>query len=195
MSCNHLVAATKIQAFYSSVEGTLNVSAEVTFGPGNYGIEICRSLLDSPQTPKPAFLVSAPPPSSIQPQLVYTATVSESFALDKAPTTILVYSAGVDAPVRSEIPVGNAPSRALPAGTAAAAPAPVAALPIVAKEATGWSRTYEYHEALAAAVAQLHAAGGVGNRDVGLAATVVATGVHIGGFTANRGLYVTLRVG
>ena len=200
MSCNHLVPATKIHAFYSSEHKTLTVSAEVTFGPGNFGIEICRSLLDAPKTPTPAFLISAPPPSGIQPQYIITRTISESFPVDAAPRSVLVYSAGADGPTKSEIAVSDvppapvAPPVARAATTPAATPAgaPVPALPIV-EEATGWSRTYDYDEAFAAALTSLRAGAGFGNPDVGLRATVVATGVQVGGFTAFHGLFVTLR--
>ncbi len=192
MSTDHLVPATKIQAFYSPERRTLTVSAEVTFGPGDYGIQIYRSMIDPTGGKTPVFVIAAPAPKGVQPQYIFTTRISESFACDAPPKTIVVYSEGVDGPLRTEVPVGDAPVTpvASPAASAAA-PASTAAV----KEATGWSITYDFSEALADAITKLSAAVGVENPDVGLHAVVVATGVQVGGFTANRGLFITLKAG
>jgi hypothetical protein len=195
MSCSHLVPAKNIHAFYSTVQNTLTVTAEVTFGPGNFDIQICRSLIDPAVSPTPAFVVSAPAPTGVQPDYVVVRTISASFPLAKPPKTILVYAAGVDGPSKTEVNVADTPAAAAPAagaaapGNAAKAPAGNAA-PITV---TGWSRSFHYDDALADAVRQLRDAVGVVNPDVGTNATVIETGVAVGGFRVHTGLYVTLK--
>jgi predicted cobalt transporter CbtA len=194
MSCHHLVPATDVSAFYTAATSTLTVVAQVTFGPGNFGIEICRSLIDPFDAPIPAFVIAAPAPTGVQPDFITTRTISESFLMKKAPATIAVYSAGVDGPAKTEVRVGDLPATTPTAkSNTAAAPAPAAGAPVGSQDATGWSPAFDYHAALADAIMKLKAAVGFTNPDIGLRATVVATGVQVGGFTVNRGLYVTLR--
>lgn len=196
MSCAHLVPAQKLQAFYSKAQGTLTISAEVTIGPGNYGAHICRSILDAPVAPTPSFVVSAPAPHGVQPDYVVVRTLSESFPYAQPPATVVVYSAGVDAPVRTEVRVSDtpAPSKA----SAATSPVDRAATPAAAPAAAprtviGWSRDYDYDAALADAISQLRQVVGTLNPDVGVNATVIDMGVALGGFRANTGLYIKLQ--
>jgi hypothetical protein len=189
MSCSHLLPAKEIQAYYSKSQRTLTLFAEVTVGPGDYGAQICRSLIDVPESPTPSFVVSAPAPSGIQPQYMRAITISESFAFEKPPASVFVYSAGIDAPEKTEVKVGDVP----PPAPHVAAPARAPASAPTMKSVTGWSRSYHYHEALADAVRQLTAGVPMPNPDVGLNAKVVETGVAVGGFRANTGLYITLQ--
>ena len=196
MGCSHLIPGTKISAFYSTTQKTLTVSAEVTLRPNDYGAEICRNVLEPVVTPVPSFVIAAPAPRGIQPDYIAVRRISHSFAFDKAPATIAVYSAGVDAPARTEISVGDVPP-AHPPLPAPGAPKPLAEEPkdnvSAPRTVTGWSTAFNYDEALADAVQQLSGPLGIMNPDVGADAMVVESGVAIGGYRAKRGLYVTLR--
>jgi hypothetical protein len=193
MSCNHLVPARNVQAFFSTAQSTLTVSAEVTLGPGNYGSEICRNIIDPLFAQTPSFVVGAPPPSGIQPDYAVVKTISASFPCDKPPMKIFVYAAGIDGPERTEVAVSDAP---LGGPQRAVTPAPTGPAPGKAaapRSVTGWSRSFDYDDALADALRQLQALFGSIHPDIGVNATVVETGVALGGFRAKTGLYIKLQ--
>jgi hypothetical protein len=168
----------------------LTVSATVTFAPGHYGIEICRSVIDPAVTDEPAFTIAAPKPSTIQPDHVYRATICSTFVFAEMPKNIIVYFADGTQVARRKVAVtAGSPPTTRPAEAVTATLARVS----LGREATGWSRTYDFDEALADAVSQLRGGPGSVASEVGFSAKVADLGIEIGGLRANTGLYVTLR--
>src|SRR4051812_3943685 len=65
MTCSHLVSANDVHAFYSLFDKTLTIAASVTLQPGDYEVQICRSIIDRPESLEPEFTIAAPKPSGV----------------------------------------------------------------------------------------------------------------------------------
>ncbi len=196
--CSRLFPADNINAFYSTVEKALVISAEVTINPFADRVQICRNPLEM-LLPAPAaheYMIVGTTRTGIHPDLVAKHTITASFLLDATPAKVAVYSMGIDNPARVEVPVVGTPS--LPQASTPAQPstvlpqtsAPVTGAPV---EATGWSQDFVLQDALSNAVTQLRDAAGFRNPDIGLPFEVVAIGGRIGGFTLHTGLSVTVK--
>jgi len=85
-------------------------------------VHICPNPIALPLAHE--FLVAGTTRSGIHPDLVIKRRVSFSFPSDLTPKSVIVYSAGIDAPVRQEVPVAQVESAAkLPAVDPATDPA------------------------------------------------------------------------
>jgi hypothetical protein len=93
--------------------------------------------------------------------------------MDATPEKVAVYSMGINNPERVEVPVGPAvpavgaqpaQSPAVESGAPQMSPGPTG----VPVEGTGWSTDFVLQDALTNAVAELRAAAGFRNPDVGL---------------------------
>jgi hypothetical protein len=122
-------------------------------------------------------------------------TITASFPCDKPPMKVFVYAAGIDGPERTEVFVSDAPVPGPPKPASTPAPSTTGSnrAPAAPRSVTGWSRSFDYDDALADALRQLQAVVGSINPDLGVNATVVETGVALGGFRAKTGLYVKLQ--
>jgi hypothetical protein len=194
IECCRLFPADKINAFYSTANKALVISAEVTINPYSDRVQICRNPLEQ-LLPAPAvheYMVAGTTQPGLHPDLVVKRTISASFPMDATPAKVAVYSMGVDNPARAEISVGSQPTQtSAPAQTRAA---PQTGAPATGSvEATGWSKDFVLQDALSNAVTQLRAAAGFRNPDIGLGFEVVAIGGQVGGFTLNTGVYVKVK--
>jgi hypothetical protein len=201
--CGRLFHAENIKAFYSTAHKALVLSAEVTINPYSDSVRICRNplerLLPAPEVHE--YIVVGTTRPGIHPDLVVNRTISASFPMDATPAKVAVYSMGIDNPERVEVSVGTEvpvvstqPPQTSPSAQASTAPqsAPTTG---AAVEATGWSSDFVLQDALSNAVAELRAAAGFRNPDIGLHFEVVTIGGQVGGFTLHTGVFVTVKAG
>jgi hypothetical protein len=182
-NCSSLFRADNISAFYSTAQKALIISAQVTINPYSDCVQICRNPLEL-LLPPPAvreYMVVGTTRPGIHPDLVVIRTISAAFSMDATPEKVAVYSMGTDDPSRVEVNVGLPPQQPS---------APTTGAPV---QATGWSTNFVLQEALSNAVAELRAAAGFRNPDIGLGFEVVTIGGQVGGFTLHTGVSVTVK--
>jgi hypothetical protein len=192
----HLIEASGVRAIYSPATRSVTISASVRFPPGDHGIEIRRGIVDPVDGGAPAFAIGARKAITVRSELTSSTTIEATFPLSGAPGKVIVYSAGPAGPLRQEVPVadGAGPVRSTrstipPEGKGAIARCGAR----LGVEATGWSRSFSYHEALGDAIEKLRAGLAGAEREAGFSATVVDMGIQVGGVRTHGGLYVTLR--
>jgi hypothetical protein len=109
--CERLVRADKINAFYSTAQKALVISADVVFNPSSDHVQICRNPLEG-VSPAPAmheYMVVGTVREGIYPDLIAKHTICASFPMDATPETIVVYSMGTDKPAKKEVSVVTQP--------------------------------------------------------------------------------------
>jgi hypothetical protein len=144
-----LFRANKIYAYYVSAQKHVVISADVIVNPVADDVHICPNPVAMP--PAREFIVAGTTKPGIQPMLVTVRRVSTSFLSDLTPKSVIVYSAGIDGPVREEVPV-SAPPPPLDPHVHLAQPDPKPSNGPV--EVTGYSPTYSLEEAVQDALAQ-----------------------------------------
>jgi len=149
-TCQRLFRANKVYAYYVTAEKSVVIVADVIANPVADDVHICPNPLAIP--PSREFIIAGTTKPGIHPDLVTVRRVSTSFASDLTPKSVIVYSAGVDAPFRQEVMLSSAPPAPL-AGPAVhatldetLAPGPV--------EVTGYSATFSLEQAVQDALAQ-----------------------------------------
>ncbi|HEX3757410.1 MAG TPA: hypothetical protein VHW23_01830 [Kofleriaceae bacterium] len=149
----------KVVAYYVAADKHVVVVADVLQSPVADHVHICPNPIAIP--PAREFIVVGTTDPGIHPQLVVKRRISTTFASDLTPKTVIVYTRGIDAPVRQEIPVGSTPPPPVQAGEGDPLAEPPPPTPI---EVTGFSPTFSMaqalEDALTQAVAKLGAAHG-----------------------------------
>ncbi len=194
--CPYLVQAHGLRAIYSPANKSVTISASVPVPSGDHGIEIRRGVVDPVDAGAPAFAIGARKPVAIRGGLTDSTKIEATFPISCPPGKIIVYSAGPDGPLRQEVRVIDG-AESTPTARSTIPPEGKGAITRCGMrtgiEATGWSRSFSYHEALGDAIEQLRAQLPGGGRDIGFSATVVDMGIRVGAVRGNGGLYVTLR--
>jgi len=106
-TCGRLFLANQVYAYFSAAEKRVVVAADVTMNPAADEVHLCPNPIAVP--PSREFLVEGTTRPGIHPQLAVVRRVSYSFASDLTPKSVIVYSAGIDGPVRQEVPVASPP--------------------------------------------------------------------------------------
>jgi hypothetical protein len=153
-TCERLFRANPVSAYFVASEKHVVIIADVTLNPTADHVHICPNPIAMP--PAREFIVAGTTSPGIHPQLAVVRRVSYSFASDLTPKSVVVYSAGIDAPVRHEVPVAQVESQAMlplpdphdDGASQAAKPSPRSI------EVTGFSPTFSLEEAVQDALAQ-----------------------------------------
>lgn len=170
-TCGRLFIAGEVYAYYVAAKKHVVVAADVTLNPVADHVHICPNPIAMLRSAE--FLVLGTTSEGIHPQLAVIRRVSYSYPSDVMPKSVIVYSAGVDAPMRREVPVSAAPPAPLAAPQADApqadasqsnAPQADAAQADAAQadakpspgavEVTGYSPTFSFEQAVQDALAQ-----------------------------------------
>ncbi len=164
-TCGRLFGASKVYAYYDAAKKQVTISADVTVRGGE-DVHICPNPIAV--RPSHEFLVIGTTSDGIHPQFVVIRRLSYSFPADQMPKSVIVYSAGVDAPMRqvvqvsslppgliadppADVPQTDAPQTDAPqtdGSQADAKPSPGAV------EVTGYSPTFSFEQAVQDALAQ-----------------------------------------
>jgi len=155
-TCGRLFHADKVYAYYVAAKKHVVIAADVILNPTADHVHICPNPIAMP--PSHEFLVIGTTREGIHPALAVIRRVSYSYPSDLIPKSVIIYSAGIDAPLRQEVPV------------AAMAPEPLASSPADAPqtddsqadakpspgavEVTGYSPTFSFEQAVQDALAQ-----------------------------------------
>lgn len=157
-ACGRLFHADKVYAYYIAAKKHVVIAADVIMNPTADHVHICPNPIAIP--PSHEFLVLGTTSEGIHPALAVIRRVSYSYPSDLTPKSVIVYSAGVDAPMRQEVSVSPAPPESL-ANSQADAPqmdalqAAADAKPSPgAVEVTGYSPTFSFEQAVQDALAQ-----------------------------------------
>jgi hypothetical protein len=150
-TCAKLFHADKIYAYYNGREKLVVIVADVTVNPVADEVHICPNLIAIP--PAREFVVCGTTRGGIQPTLMTRRRVSTSFHSDLTPRSVVVYAAGIDAPVRQDVPVDAHPPASLGLAQAdeVASEAQHGHAPV---EVTGFSPTFSLEQAVQDALAQ-----------------------------------------
>lgn len=150
-TCGKLFHADQIYAYFDAAKKLVVILADVTANPVADDVHICPNLIAIP--PSREFVVSGTTKAGIHPDLLVKRRVSTSFHSDLTPRSVIVYAAGIDAPVRQEVLVGSQPPAPLdtPRGDEVHAEAKPSHGPV---EVTGFSATFSLEQAVQDALAQ-----------------------------------------
>jgi len=152
--CNRLFRADATYAYFDANARSVVVAADVWLNPYADQVHICPNPIAMP-TGARELLVEGFTKPGIHPMLVVKHRVVTSFPSDSTPKSVVVYTMGVDAPSRQEVPVGNAPPPALQPATQASEQAATERGPApTGSTVTGRSAAYSFEEALQDALAQ-----------------------------------------
>ena len=149
-TCSRLFIANKVYAYFAAAEKHVVILADVIMNPVADEVHICPNLVAL--APLDEFVVAGTTRPGIRPLLVTRRRVSFSFPSDKTPRSVLVYSQGIEGPVKQEVLVGSSPPPPLD-DTHVPPPRPDPA-PVGPVEVTGFSATYSLEEAVQDALAQ-----------------------------------------
>jgi hypothetical protein len=118
--CDLLIRADNINAFYSTKQTALVISADVTIDSYSSHAQICRNPLEGllPASTVHEFMVLGMVQTGTHPDRAAKRTICASFPMDLVPAKIAVYSMGTDNPVRIELDVGTQPLQSSATGTA-----------------------------------------------------------------------------
>jgi hypothetical protein len=166
-----------VVAYYVAADKHVVILADVFQNPTADHVQICPNPIAIP--PSREFLVIGTTDPGIHPQLVVKRRISTTFASDLTPRSVIVYTQGIDAPVRQEVPVGSAPPPPLVPGD----PEPPTARPHPPVEVTGFSATFSLEQAVQDALAQAIAklGGPPRNPDAAIQIDIVDISARTGG--------------
>ena len=184
-TCGRLFRVDKVVAYFVAADKHVVIVADVFQNPTADHVHICPNPIAIP--PAREFLVIGTTDPGIHPQLQVKRRISTTFASDLTPRSVIVYTQGIDAPARLEVPVGSAPPPPLAPGDAEP-PAPVRQGPI---EVTGFSATFSLEQAVQDALTQAVAklGGPPRNPDVAIEIDVLDISARTGG-NIRPGLFV-----
>jgi hypothetical protein len=148
-TCGRLFHVDKVVAYYVAADKHVVIVADVFQNPTADHVQICPNPIAIP--PAREFLVIGTTDPGIHPQLQVKRRISTTFVSDLTPRSVIVYTQGIDAPVRQEVPVGTAPPPPLPPGDAEP---PAAGRPHGPIEVTGFSATFSLEQAVQDALTQ-----------------------------------------
>jgi hypothetical protein len=196
VECGKLFRAEDKFAFYDAGHKHVVVGADVWLNPTADRVHICPNPIAPIVGPR-EFIVEGTTLPGIHPDPIVKRRISFSFPSDQTPKSVVLYSMGVDAPDRQEIPVRSSPPAPLLAPGGPEVPSPPAAatgVAVVAAPVTvvGFSATFSFDGALADAMAKAHAAFPSSHRnpDVAVSVEVKTIFARSGGFI-QPGLYLT----
>jgi hypothetical protein len=149
-TCDRLFHADVVSAYFVAGEKRVVIMADVTMNPVADHVHICPNPIAIP--PAREFLVAGTTSDGIHPDLVVKRRVSFSFPSDLTPKSVIVYSAGIDAPFRQEVLVASVQAQVqVPLTDSNGDAAHPAHKPV---EVTGFSSTFSLEEAVQDALAQ-----------------------------------------
>jgi hypothetical protein len=175
-----------VVAYFVAADKHVVIVADVFQNPTADHVQICPNPIAIP--PAREFLVIGSTAPGIHPQLQVKRRISTTFATDLTPKSVIVYTQGIDAPARHEVPVGTAPPPPL---AAAGAEPPLAVPPHGSIEVTGFSPTFSLEQAVQDALTQAVAklAGPPRNPDVAIEIDILDISARTGG-NIRPGLFV-----
>jgi hypothetical protein len=148
-TCGRLFHVDKVVAYYVAADKHVVIVADVFQNPTADHVQICPNPIAIP--PAREFLVIGTTDPGIHPQLQVKRRISTTFVSDLTPRSVIVYTQGIDAPARQEVPVGTAPPPPLPPCDAEP---PAAGRPHGPIEVTGFSATFSLEQAVQDALTQ-----------------------------------------
>jgi len=187
--CGRLFRAEKVYAFYAEAEKHVVIVADVWLNPTADRVYICPNPLAMPIGAR-EFIVEGTTKPGIHPMYVVKHRISYSYPSDQTPKSVVVYTMGIDAPARLEVPVGSAPPPLQPeAKTGTGAPPPTTGPgggstgpgtsgPV---EVTGFSASFSFEEAIHDALAQAAARLPPRNPDFAVSVEVKEISARAGG--------------
>ena len=185
-TCGRLFQVDKVVAYFVAADKHVVIVADVFQNPTADHVQICPNPIAIP--PAREFLVIGSTAPGIHPQLVVKRRISTTFVSDLTPRSVIVYTQGIDAPARHEVPVGSAPPPPL---SSSEGEAPVAVPPQRPVEVTGFSATFSLEQAVQDALTQAVAklAGPPRNPDVAIEIDILDISARTGG-NIRPGLFV-----
>jgi len=176
----------KVVAYFVAADKHVVIVADVFQNPTADHVQICPNPIAIP--PAREFLVVGTTDPGIHPQLQVKRRISTTFASDLTPRSVIVYTQGIDAPARLEVPVGTAPPPPLAPGDVEP-PAPTR--PHGPVEVTGFSATFSLEQAVQDALTQAVAklGGPPRNPDVAIEIDILDISARTGG-NIRPGLFV-----
>lgn len=185
-TCGRLFPVDKVVAYFVAADKHVVIVTDVFQNPTADHVQICPNPIATP--PAREFLVIGTTAPGIHPQLQVKRRISTTFASDLTPKSVIVYTQGIDAPARHEVPVGTAPPPPLaPDG----AEPPLAAPPHGSVEVTGFSPTFSLEQAVQDALTQAAAklGGPPRNPDVAIEIDILDISARTGG-NIRPGLFI-----
>jgi hypothetical protein len=181
-----LFPVDKVYAYYVAADKHVVVVADVFLNPTADHVQICPNPIAIP--PSREFLVIGTTDPGIHPQIQVKRRISTTYASDLTPKSVIVYTRGIDAPERHEVPVGTAPPPPLAPDEAAP---PHVVPPRGPIEVTGFSPTFSLEQAVQDALTQAVAklAGPPRNPDVAIEIDILDISARTGG-NIRPGLFV-----
>lgn len=157
-TCGRLFGADNVHAYYSAREKHVVILADVTLNPVADEVHICPNPLAIP--PSRELIIAGTTKPGIHPALAVTRRLSYSYPSDLTPKSVIVYTAGIDAPARLEVAVASEAPRPRPfhepqlAGPATEDAHADTRRPHGPVGVTGYSATFSLEEAVHDALAQ-----------------------------------------
>lgn len=172
-TCGRLFHADKVYAYYVAANKQVVIVADVFQNPTADHVQICLNPIAIP--PSREFLVIGTTDPGIHPPLQVKRRISTTFTSDLTPRSVIVYTQGIDAPVRQEVAVDSAPPPPLASGDPESPQPPV--------EVTGFSAEFSLEQAVQDALTQAVAklAGPPRNPDVAIQIEIVDISARTGG--------------
>lgn len=186
-TCGKLFRVEKVYAYFVAADKHVVIVADVFQNPVADRVHICPNPIAIP--PAREFLVVGTTDGGGHPDLVVKRRISTTFASDLTPRSVIVYTQGIDAPVRQEVPVGSAPPP--PLATIEGEPPAACTPPHGSIEVTGFSPTFSLEQAVQDALTQAVAklAGPPRNPDVAVEIDILDISARTGG-NIQQGLFV-----
>lgn len=177
-TCGRLFHVDKVVAYYVPADKHVVIVADVFQNPTADHVKICPNPIAIP--PSREFLVIGTTEPGIHPQLVVKRRISTTFASDATPRSVIVYTQGIDAPVRQEVSVGSVAPPPLATGEG---DPPAATPPHAPVEVTGFSAEFSLEQAVQDALTQAVAklAGPPRNPDVAIQIDIQDISARTGG--------------
>jgi hypothetical protein len=177
-TCGRLFQVDKVVAYFVAADKHVVIVADVFQNPTADHVQICPNPIAIP--PSREFMVVGSTDPGIHPQLVVKRRISTTFASDLTPKSVIVYTRGIDAPVRQEVAVGSVAPPPLASSDPEPPDAPRPHAPV---EVTGFSATFSLEQALQDALTQAVAklGGPPRNPDAAIQIEIVDISARTGG--------------
>lgn len=188
-TCGRLFQVDRVYAYFAAAEKHVVIVADVFLNPTADHVQICPNPIAIP--PAREFLVIGTTAPGIHPPLKVKRRISTTYASDLTPRSVIVYTQGIDAPARHEVPVGSAPPPPLSPGEGEPPVAPPPGPPHGPVEVTGFSATFSLEQAVQDALTQAVAklGGPPRNPDVAIEIDILDISARTGG-DIRSGLFV-----
>jgi hypothetical protein len=95
-----------VVAYFAAAEKHVVIVVDLFANPVADHVQVCPNPIAIP--PAREFVVVGTTDGGIHPDLVVKRRISTSFASDATPKSVVVYTQGIDAPIRHEVPVMSA---------------------------------------------------------------------------------------